>query len=68
MAGAVRYFECTCEVWVRPWFRKARPKIVQVCWAATDYDEFLDFTRRDMNAKYKRWKLMSWRELKSEKG
>ena len=61
----MRYFEAVVEQTVRPWFRKARTKIIKKAYAADDYEAFLALLKADMETYSRSWKLISWRELRS---
>lgn len=56
------YFAAICEVWVKPLFRKARPKNLKTTWAANDYSDFLRMLRNHYEGK--RWQLIEWHELR----
>lgn len=60
----LKIFETTCEVWVKPWFRKARPKIKSQTWAARSYEDVLLLLREHYSGK--RFKLLEWREIKNK--
>lgn len=61
MAQALRAFEAECEVWVKPLFRKARPKRFKTTWMADSYETFLHLLQIHYSGK--RWQLLSWAEL-----
>lgn len=61
----MKYFSVVCEVWVKPLFRKARPKLFTETWAADDYNDLLLQLRADKINK--RWQLKEWHELSVER-
>ena len=61
MSETMRYFQATCEVWVKPLFRKARPKIKQTVFAAHNMGEFYDLMRKHYAGH--RFKFIGWQEV-----
>lgn len=57
---AMKMFRAECEVWVKPLFRKSRPKLMTTMWAAESYETFLLMLREHYEGK--RWSLTRWSE------
>lgn len=57
----LRCFQAECEVWVKPLFRKSRPKIITSTWMVESYEQFLRLVRQHYEGK--RWTFKTWSEL-----
>jgi hypothetical protein len=56
----MRTYRAECEVWVKPLFRKSRPKTQTTTWVANNYEQFLCLLREHYQGK--RWTLRAWSE------
>jgi hypothetical protein len=61
----MRSFSATCEVWVKPLYKKSRPKNLTTTWCADSYEEMLGLLKAFYDGK--RWKLLDWKEFTNSK-
>ena len=59
--GEMRYFSVKYEIWVKPLFRKSRPKVKTMVWASRSYEDML----RELRGHFagKRWQLWGWKDI-----
>ena len=60
----VKAYESVCEVWVKPLFRKSRPKVEYLAWSADSDLDFLAMVRDHYSGK--RFKLLRWHSLEKD--
>jgi hypothetical protein len=60
----MKYYAALCEVWVKPLFKRARPKNITSTWAAHDLNQFYELVREHYAGK--RYKLLHFDELETK--